>query len=278
MNIYFKFFAIAVLLVSGSFLSAETLILDMDDFEDGSFTVETESLDLYKVGDLLDVYEETLEVDGKEYYSEYVDSLVVVEIKEDSIVLETLWYGAHVNLKTGYYLVSSSRSVETDNPDLEKLNEENDRAAMKDSRKSSFHLDFLCGLVYHGGKGPGVNLGIGLNFGYNYLSYSANAILTSLDHSYYDLAYTYGFQINDWFQLNVGGGVALSMEILLTGSSSMDAPNESFGVFLEAGAKLTTRSIIDLSLYSRGYLLLGSNVNLNGSLFIGLRGSVKLLK
>jgi len=277
MNIYFKILAIALLLTSGSFLSAEALTLDMEEFEEGQFTVETGSPDGFNVGDLLDVYEESFEVDGREYYSEYVDSLVVVEITEDSIILETLWYGAHVNLKTGYYLVPSSRSVETDHPELETLNAETDRAVKQGSRRNTFHLDYMGGIFFDTFNGLGLTTGLGFNFGYSYLSFSADATTSDFEASYFDLAYAYGFQITDWLQFTLGGGVASTPGALVTDTYMGYSYRDFVGLFLELGAKYTTRTIVDISLYGRGYLILDSNTDLNFSLFIGFRGHLKLL-
>ncbi len=273
MKIYSRIIIIA-LFFSGSLLFGEDLILDKESFEDGLFTCKVSENFDFTIGDLVDVYEDREEVEFRVVMKNYIDSLVVVEVGEDSIKLEPLWNGAVKNLKTGYYLISAGRNIETVTPDIAVINEETTNM-VSGNLKPNFSLSIDTGVGYTFSTGVAFSYGTAVNFGKSSISFGG---ITSLDlvNTYsattiLDLIYTYNFPLGKNFEIFFGGGFGFRLDNQ-TYYNSYSSPEvlDVLGVAAEFGIKWINKSSFDLGLAVNFYGFVGTGSEVfDTSVFIG---------
>lgn len=231
MNIYSRLFLI-LLIVIPSILTGEDLILAEDSYDGEMYSLIVEDISLYRIGELFDVYSEREELPGTSILKGLVDTLVITEIEESSIRLEPLWYGADRNIQTGYFLEYSGRSIETETPDITKINE-NSKVVRESSSgnkiREGFSFDFSTGAFYDMDWGTGAYLGVSFFLGRSSIVSTLQASVDYLTLTGFDLSYNYNLPLGKYFELIGGMGLALDLGYLLLNSPSTATGYNSSG-------------------------------------------------
>lgn len=115
MKIFYSIFFMSIA-ASFSVYSGEFLIISERTKDEVSIDInETINRDEFKENDLYQVYETMMEVDGTPYYSGFVDTIYVKEIRTDKIIFNYVWQEEWKNIKKGYYIISSGMKYTINN-------------------------------------------------------------------------------------------------------------------------------------------------------------------
>lgn len=267
MNLYSKIISL-VLFLSASLIFGEALILDKELLEEGLYTCTVENSELYVTGDLIDIYGEQEEINGRQYWKNYIDTLVVIDVDEDSIVLEPLWNGAGKNLEDGFYMIRAERNIETETPDILQINMENikvKRNKIERDQGLSFHFD--SGLEYDFIFEFGVFMGASINFGNSSINTSIHASTSIMWLTFMDLTYNYNLPIHENFDLFFGGGVVTNIYLM---DYSYAEITDIVGIALETGLLWRTGLFFDLGLNIKYYGFISTYSGMIHNMIIGV--------
>ena len=130
-------------------------ILTMTSLVFGDITIENIQNDLvyatkktsqpYKEGDIFDVYANKEVINKRSIYINFIDSLHLVTIKKDKLILKSVWKGGETVLKKGYFLTSTKRFLEK-KKELKSPNKENNKKVLKNKKT---YVE--CSLLINGG-------------------------------------------------------------------------------------------------------------------------------
>lgn len=104
MKIFYNVIILCILISSFCYCESHTTISERTTEELYVTIDETVNPDDFKPYDLYKVYKTMFELEGRPYYTEYVDSIYVKEITDEKIIFNYVWQEEWRNIEKGYYI------------------------------------------------------------------------------------------------------------------------------------------------------------------------------
>jgi len=250
MNLYFKI-CTALLFVFSTSLFSESLVLEKDSSDETTFSCIILETDIFLIGDLVDVYSESVEINGRILYRNFIDTLVVTEVTALEIILEPLWDGAAKNLESGYFLSKVERNIETDTPLINSINEiVQEKAGKSKVTSTGIYIGVDGGIDYSIYGQIGASMGVSINFGNSSIGLGSHASINDFSFILLDLTYTYNFPIHKNFALFAGAGSAVVLEFLT--DYNLNILN-GVGITVDGGIKWVTGINLNISIMASYY-------------------------
>jgi len=250
MNSYFKI-CTALLFVFSTSLFSESLVLEKDSSDETTFSCIILETDIFLIGDLVDVYSESVEINGRILYRNFIDTLVVTEVTALEIILEPLWDGAAKNLESGYFLSKVERNIETDTPLINSINEiVQEKAGKSKVTSTGIYIGVDGGIDYSIYGQIGASMGVSINFGNSSIGLGSHASINDFSFILLDLTYTYNFPIHKNFALFAGAGSAVVLEFLT--DYNLNILN-GVGITVDGGIKWVTGINLNISIMASYY-------------------------